>query len=83
MFFSVFLKMSERKKSELVSLANFFLNGQFINVITHMKEVIRLECPLNYFERRLICNSFYKLKYKNRFNLRFTIIFYFKLLIFL
>ena len=50
--------MSEIEKSELVSLAKkCFKNGQFVSVITHMKEVIKLEIPLNYFERILIYNS--------------------------
>ena len=56
--------MSELNKSELVSRAkNCFENGEYVSVITHMKEIIRLGCPLNYSERRLIYGSFRQLKY--------------------
>lgn len=55
--------ISELNKSQLVSLAKkCFENGQYINVISYLKEVNRLGYPLNYFERELIYDSFYKLK---------------------
>ena len=55
--------MSERMKSELVSLAkNCSANFQYVNVITYMKEVIRLGFPLNMYERSLLHYSFTALK---------------------
>ena len=55
--------MCELNKIELVTLAEeCFENGQYVNVITYMKEVIRLECPLNFSERLLIFDSFFELK---------------------
>ena len=46
-----------------MSLAKKCYDDQYTNVITYLKEVIKLEFPLNYPERGLIIDSFYKLKY--------------------
>ena len=55
--------MSELNKNKLVSLAKkCFENFQFVNVISYMKEVIRLGCPLNRSERDLLYSSFCLLK---------------------
>ena len=55
--------MSEVNKSQLVSLAKkCYDEGQYTNVITYLKEAIRLEYPLKYDVRSLITTSFYLLK---------------------